>query len=148
MLGQLLILARGEQNELRVESELVDVGALVSEVCRKFQGKAELRHVSLKLHLAGETNALSDPALLRSILMNLIDNALEYSPAGEAVTVEVGSGDGRIEIRVINAVHDVSEQDLPRLFERFWRKDAARSSDGHTGLGLSLARVFAKALGC
>jgi signal transduction histidine kinase len=51
-------------------------------------------------------------------------------------------------LRVVNTLENLDERDLPHLFERFWRKDAARSPGSHTGLGLSLARVFAQSLGC
>jgi two-component system sensor histidine kinase QseC len=90
----------------------------------------------------------TDLELLRSILTNLVDNAVEYAPRGGAIEIEAGAPNGRFTLRVVNAVEHLEERDLPRLFERFWRKDAARTADGHTGLGLALARTYARALGC
>jgi signal transduction histidine kinase len=71
-----------------------------------------------------------------------------YTPRGGTVEVESNADNGRFILRVVNTVEHLDGRDLPRLFDRFWRKDPARAADGHTGLGLSLARVFARALGC
>jgi signal transduction histidine kinase len=92
--------------------------------------------------------AETDPVLLSSIVRNLVDNAVAYTPRGGAVEVEAGANDGRLTLRVVNSTEGLEERDLPHLFERFWRKDAARTGDGHTGLGLSLARTFAGAIDC
>jgi len=89
----------------------------------------------------------TDAALLRSILTNLLENAVGYAPPGDRVDVEASGGENEFTIRVVNTAENLAERDLAHLFERFWRKDAARSPDGHTGLGLSIARVFAQAIG-
>jgi len=64
------------------------------------------------------------------------------------LVLDKGRGVGDFTLRVVNTVENLDERDLPHLFERFWRKDAARSPDGHTGLGLSIACVFARSLDC
>ena len=89
----------------------------------------------------------TDPVLARSIVANLVDNAVEYSPVGGMVRVEVEVGEQQIHFRVSNNVDNLTSEDLPKLFERFWRKDLARSSNEHSGLGLPLARAFATVLG-
>ena len=148
MLKHLLALARGEQGALAVERQRTALTPLVQDVCAGFRAKAAARQLVLNCcaEAAGEIN--TDPGLLRSILTNLVDNAVAYSPPGGSVEVQAAMQDDRFTVRVVNAVEHLDERDLPRLFERFWRKDAARSSDGHTGLGLALARVFAQSLGC
>jgi two-component system sensor histidine kinase QseC len=82
--------------------------------------------------------------LLRSILANLFDNAVDYAPAGGEITVASDAAGG---LRVANPAGNLSAADEARLFERFWRKEAARSGGEHAGLGLSLARTFAAAMG-
>ena len=148
MLTQLLALARGERAELLVKHERVVFAPLVQSVCELFQAKATARQLALNCRVPAAAAADTDPALLRSILTNLVDNAVEYAPPDGTVDVEVSTDDGGVKLCVINTVEKLNESDLPHLFERFWRKDAARSTDGHAGLGLSLARVFAQALGC
>ncbi len=64
------------------------------------------------------------------------------------VNVEITLKAGRFIASVSNIAPDVDAEDLPHLFKRFWRKDAARSGNGHTGLGLALAKTFALAIGC
>ena len=148
MLTQLLALARGERGDLSAQRERVTLRPLVQEVCEHFQARAIARQLTLNWRVPAAAAADSDPALLRSILANLVDNAVEYAPRGGTVDVEADVDDVGLRLRVVNPVGDLDAQDLPHLFERFWRKDAARSSNGHTGLGLSLARAFAQALGC
>jgi signal transduction histidine kinase len=77
-----------------------------------------------------------------------VDNAVEYTSPGGSIDVESRAANGKFTLRVVNTADNLDECDLTRLFDRFWRKDAARTSDGHTGLGLSLARAFAHVIGC
>ncbi|MBI4324512.1 MAG: sensor histidine kinase N-terminal domain-containing protein [Chloroflexi bacterium] len=148
MLNHLLALARGEQGDLSSQGERVALAPLVQDVCEQFKAKAAARQLTFNRCIPPAASADTDPALLRSILTNLVDNAVEYAPLGGTVNVEASADEGLFTLRVVNTVEHLEERDLPHLFERFWRKDAARSPDGHTGLGLSLARVFAQLLGC
>jgi two-component system sensor histidine kinase QseC len=148
LLKHLLALARGERGELSVQPGRVALKPLVQEMCDKFQARAAARQLTLNCSVRAADDVLTDAALLRSILVNLLENAVEYSPPGDSVDVEARSSADAFMVRVVNTAPNLEERDLPHLFERFWRKDAARSPDGHTGLGLSIARAFARALGC
>jgi signal transduction histidine kinase len=101
--------------------------------------------VRVELDLA-EVAVEADPALLRSILDNVLENAVEYASAPGLVKITVPS-DREALVSVANTVADLTPADLPLLFERFWRKEAARSGGRHIGLGLPLARAFAEAMG-
>ena len=81
--------------------------------------------------------------MLRHILDNLLSNATEYTAEGGAITV-AGDGNG---IEVANTMHGLQQEDVDRLFERYWCRDPARGDSQHAGLGLSLARACARALG-
>jgi len=148
ILNHLLALSRGERGELPVKAERVALAPLVKGVCEKFQAKATARQLVLACRVEATAETDTDESLLRSILTNLVDNAVEYAPCGGTVQVEASTENGGFTLRVVNLVENLNEHDLPHLFERFWRKDAARSPDGHTGLGLSIARVLAHAIGC
>jgi len=148
ILTHLLALARGERGELSAQREHVALTPLVQDVCEQFKAKAAARQLAFNCCIPPAAAADTDPVLLRSILTNLVDNAVEYAPRGGTVDVEASANRGGFTLRVVNTVENLDERDLPHLFERFWREDAARSPDGHTGLGLSLARVFAQSIGC
>ena len=138
MLNHLLALARGERGELAAKSERVVVAPLLRDVCRWFHDKAAARGLVVECRVDESAATDTDPMMLRSILTNLLDNAVEYAPPGGTVEVDASAADQRLTVRVANAVDQLAEADLPHLFERFWRKDAARSCDGHAGLGLFL----------
>ena len=87
----------------------------------------------------------TDARLLRIIVTNLIANAVEYAPPRSEVTLACGATDRLFE--VTNEAPGLTTEDVPNLFDRLWRKDAARSDAAHAGLGLSLARSCAEALG-
>jgi signal transduction histidine kinase len=71
-----------------------------------------------------------------------------YTPRGGTVDVEASTDDGGFTLRVFNTVENLDERDLPHLFERFWRKDPARSTPEHCGLGLAVSKAFARQLRC
>jgi signal transduction histidine kinase len=78
---------------------------------------------------------------------NLLNNAAEYTPGQGRLELACTVNQDQFELCLRNTVNNLEPADLPMLFERFWRKDKARSDSEHTGLGLSLARSFAELLG-
>lgn len=147
ILTRLLALSRGERGGLAVQIECVGLEPLLCSVCDKFRERAADGGLELRVNAPAGAQVETDPVLLRAILTNLVDNAVTYTPRGGVVDVEMSLRNGGITARVVNTVSDLVERDLSHLFERFWRKDAARSADGHSGLGLSLAQTFARTIG-
>ena len=143
ILTRLLALSRAEQGGQPVASEVVCLVALTEEVCAAQRPAATTRGLHFHCRAESAREITSDPVLLRSIIANLVENAVTYTPPGGTVEVTASPA----VLRVSNTASDLTASDLPHLFERFWRKDAARTGDGHAGLGLALARTFARALG-
>lgn len=147
LIGQMLRLARSEDGRLPLSAADIDVPALVRDVWQGFATRATERQLRAELDLASMT-VRSDPTLLRSILCNLVENAVEYTPLGGTITLVCrrdSAGAARIEIS--NTVADLTAGDVAQFFERFWRKEAARSDRAHFGLGLAVAQAFSHALG-
>ena len=135
LVAGLLALARHEAGHQELKREPVALAKLVDEI---WQPLASRRSLDVKIDVTGTWK--TDPTLLRLIIANLLENAVEYSTG----TIRVAGNDTRLEIS--NTVNGLTPEDLPKMFERFWRKEAARTN-GHCGLGLVLARSAATALG-
>ena len=144
LVTQLLALARGERGQLAAQRESVELASLVAAVWRPFAESASVRGLQVELSVS-PGSILADSVLLRSILANLFDNAVDYAPSGGTITVTGGPTGG---LRVSNtAAGDLTADDLAHFFDRFWRKEVARTGGEHSGLGLNLARTFAAAMG-
>jgi signal transduction histidine kinase len=90
---------------------------------------------------------MTDDETFRLILRSLLDNAYHYAPPGTSIGCRSSPGDaGTISLTLSNLAPDLAPSDLGVMFDRFWRKDAARTSNGHVGLGLSLVQALARAL--
>ena len=111
------------------------------------RAKAEDRRVTLVNEFPKELFARADGDRLQQVLFNLVDNAIAYSRPGTAIEISTQPTASSCTLTIASVPADLAPADLPHLFERFWRKDSARVTDGHAGLGLSLARTFARALG-
>ncbi len=143
LVTRLLTLARGERGQLAAQPEPVELASFVGAAWQPFAERAAARSLRVRFQISsGEVSA--DPVLFRSILANLFDNAVDYTPAEGEITVERQPAGA---LRVANSAGDLSAADVARLFDRFWRKEAARSGGLHAGLGLNLARTFATAMG-
>jgi two-component system sensor histidine kinase QseC len=142
----MLALARGETGQLAGSSAPVAVADLLQAVWRIFAPQAEARRLQASFSLA-PLSAAADPVLLRSILSNLLDNAVDYTPEAGAIRITLERRGAGCAITITNAVDHLDAADVARLFDPFWRKEAARSGGQHVGLGLSLARTFAAAMG-
>ncbi|MDE3084475.1 MAG: sensor histidine kinase N-terminal domain-containing protein [Verrucomicrobiota bacterium] len=142
----MLALARGEQGQMTVQLESVALAPLIQEVWKVFAAQAAARQLKVDFSLAPAT-AQSDPTLLRSILNNLFDNAVNYTPPGGEVTIIADAGSEHATLRITNLTDNLEPADVEKIFDRFWRKEAARSDGQHVGLGLSLAKAFSDAMG-
>jgi len=146
IVSHLLVLARGEQGQLSVQIEPLDLDRVVRDRWERLASRAGARGLSADLSLE-PTSVTADPTLLQSILDNVLENAVEYSSVPAVLRIFVRTEGGRAVFCVENPAPGLAVDDLPRLFDRFWRKEAARTGGQHVGLGLPLGRVFAEAMG-
>lgn len=141
----LLLLSRVETASAEVTPETVPLRPLVEECLALHAGHAQQRELTFSMQLENAPTLETDPRLLRIIVTNLIANATDYAPAGSEIIIVAMSGDPFL--RVGNPAPDLTPEDMPRLFDRLWRKDATRGDAAHAGLGLSIASSCAVALG-
>lgn len=144
-LDSLLILARTENSSEDLITETVSAGKLVQESIDLHKATAEDRNLVIIQLLDQQIDLDTNPRLLRIIFTNLIGNAVEYAPSGSNITVTLNE-DGTI-FQCSNPAPTLNSEDLPLMFDRLWRKDTVRTESGHTGLGLSIAKNCADALG-
>jgi len=148
LVSRMLTLARGEQGQLPAQSQSLELAGSVLAAWAPFSARASARGLRPTFLIDENILVRADPLLLRSILGNLFENAVDYAPEHGAITVVLTIHAGQAELAVTNSAGTLTENDLARLFERFWRKESARTGLGnHTGLGLALARTFAEAMG-
>ncbi|WP_062463997.1 sensor histidine kinase [Demequina soli] len=146
----LAAVTRAEGGGLSLDLRDVDPGAAVRLAVLAVRPRADDGGVSLRAHVEdGLPTVRADPARLAQVLGNLLDNALAHTPAGGGVTVTAaGAGPGRIVLAVADTGDGIHERDLPHLFERFYRVDAARDrAHGGSGIGLAIVRAIAQAHG-
>jgi two-component system sensor histidine kinase MprB len=137
LVSDLVELARGEERQLRLED--VQLDDLVASVVERAQARAP--HVRFVTSLS-PTLVKADPVLLERAVSNLLDNAVKYSPDGAPIEVSVRGG----EVVVADHGPGIADEDLPRVFDRFYRAATARSKPG-AGLGLAIVREAAEAHG-
>ena len=108
--------------------------------------RATEKHIHLTLNCPDDFQAFINPPLLEEAVVNLIDNAVKYSPPETLVQVEAEQAEEQVLIRVRDQGRGIATEHLPRLFERFYRVDASRSRKvGGTGLGLAIVKHIAQA---
>jgi two-component system phosphate regulon sensor histidine kinase PhoR len=147
IIDDLLALARLEEDPERLKSALrpLAIRRVLEAATDDRVALATGAGVEVVLTCHDELTALIDPSLLQQAVSNLIDNAVRHSEAGTTVQVEAKQTPDRVEIAVRDQGCGIEERHLPRIFERFYRVDTARSrAAGGTGLGLSIVRHIAR----
>jgi len=139
LVSDLLALAHADAGQKLVSKKLVELDRLLLEAFRDARGLAKGQRLSV-----GELDQLQvvgDPDRLKQLLVILMDNALKYTPTGGEVSLGLRRSGGIVELTVKDTGIGISAEDLPHIFERFYRADKARSRDlGGSGLGLSIAK--------
>ncbi len=143
----LLLLSRLERDEAegRIDRRENPILPLIRDAVCTIQPQAETAGVTLREQCPGDLRADVAPGLVRQALVNLLDNAVKYSPPGSTVDVEAEVDGSDIVLRVRDHGCGIPSRHLSRVFERFYRVDKARSRDrGGTGLGLSIVKHIAR----
>ncbi len=145
IVGDLLTLARFDNREVKLDHAPVNLPILLEGSVKSLAGVAEKTGTAIRLSAApGIKEVGGDQGQLRRLFLNLLDNALKYSPAGGEVKVEIYSETGRPAVKISDHGVGIPEADLPHIFKRFYRADSSRSSSGF-GLGLAIAKSIADA---
>jgi len=140
--SDLLTLSELEAGKARPEPEAVSVRGAVESAMRTLEAEARVRGVSLACGRMEDAQVLGDRLQMEQALVNLLDNAVKFNrPSGEVLMEVTRTGDGRAKITLTDTGIGIPHDDLPRIFERFYRVDKARSREvGGTGLGLSIVK--------
>jgi signal transduction histidine kinase len=148
MVDNLLMLARADAGQLKVARSTLEVGPLLDDCWSHFRERALNRRLHVIFDIQEKLRLETDPDKLRIVLNNLFDNAISYCNAGGHVTLVARQQDRSVNITITNTGSRLSDEQIAKIFDRFWRGDGARSGTGtHCGLGLSLSRKIMELLG-
>lgn len=137
LVDDLLLLARSDSGAVALDRVSVDLGDTAFEAASALGRAAEDRGVHVEVD-PEPAMVMGDPARLRQLVMILVDNAIRHSPRDGRVTVTVRAAEGTASVEVADQGPGVREEDMPHVFDRFWRAPGAPS--GGTGLGLAIAK--------
>lgn len=147
LVNDLLMLAKADAGRIPLEKTVVDLDTLLLEVYNQARMLSD-GVVDVRLGPVDQARVLGDTDRLKQLLLNLVSNGLKYTPEGGSVTLSMSRSDPWITITICDTGIGIPEDDLPHIFDRFYRVDKARSRQmGGTGLGLSIAQWIAEAHG-
>ncbi len=150
LVNDLLYLGHVREVGFAVTGELVDLNEIAREVVRTNEGVAQLKGVQIAAQTTeeGAARIQGNGDFTRQMVGNLVENGIKYTPPGGKVVVSVNSGDARVVIAVSDTGIGIRKEDLPRVFEEFFRAENARRAQRvGTGLGLAIARQIAELQG-
>jgi signal transduction histidine kinase len=146
LVGDLMLLARADTGGLPIQRQPVELDTIFLDVYRQVRS---IEHdVQISLEEVDQVGVLGDSDRLKQLILNLVDNAIKYTPAGGKVMMSLSKEDGRAQLIVKDTGIGIPAVDLPHIFDRFYRVDKARTrAQGGSGLGLSIAKWIVEAHG-
>ncbi|MEC0680561.1 sensory box histidine kinase PhoR [Bacillus inaquosorum] len=147
LVQDLLDLSKIEQQNFTLSIDTFDPAKMLGEIETLLKHKADEKGISLQLNVPKDTLSVSgDPYRLKQVFLNLVNNALTYTPEGGSVAINVKPGEKDIQIEVADSGIGIQKEEIPRIFERFYRVDKDRSrNSGGTGLGLAIVKHLIEA---
>lgn len=146
LLSQLLDISEANAGELELKIERVDVTLLVAQVADLYDLVAEEKRIGIQLEMNERPHWPLDARRMRQVIGNLLDNAIKYSPPDTKVRVALVVEKGSLVLTVIDQGPGISPEDLPRIWDRLFRGDRSRSTQG-MGIGLALVKSIVEAHG-
>jgi len=141
----LLLLAKADQRSYQAHFTEVNLQELLNELAEDGEVLAEHKRIRLQIAQSSPVTIVGDKVRLRQLFLNLVDNAIKYTPEGGRVSLAVEQHNGLALFRVEDTGIGIPKEELPKIFERFYRVDKARSRElGGSGLGLAIARWIAE----
>jgi signal transduction histidine kinase len=149
LVEDLRVLSQAEAGQLPMAREPVEIGELVQDVATSFSGQAQAAGIDLTTSVEPPSIAvLGDSGRLDQVLSNIVANALRHTPRGGQIDLAARSDDGMATIVITDTGEGIPPEELPFIFDRFWRGDRARTrATGGSGLGLAIARELVLAHG-
>lgn len=144
----LFTLSRADSGQYNLSFDHVYLEEVAADCAHSARTLAREKNIELRVDASAECPVRGDPSLLRRMILNLLDNAIKYTPDGGSVAIECRAGNQECEIHVIDTGTGIPAELQSRIFERFFRADPARSRagrEGGAGLGLSIAQWIAEA---
>jgi len=149
LVNDLQTLSLAETGQLPLHPTRFLLADLILDLTSSFSSQAASQGIDLRTHLADPHQEISaDYDRLNQVLSNLISNALRHTPEGGSISIETESGSadkGGVRIRVKDTGSGIPPEELPFVFDRFWRGDRSRSERTHSGLGLAIAKQLVHA---
>jgi signal transduction histidine kinase len=146
--NNMLTLARLDNHSVHQEHEIVYLTRVAREGARRIQALAEQKKISIQMEFNEKVVVIGDLTLLEQAVLALLDNAIKYNCQGGCITLRTNVKDKQALLEVHDTGIGIAPEHLPRLSERFYRVDKARSREaGGTGLGLSIVQGIAAAHG-
>jgi two-component system phosphate regulon sensor histidine kinase PhoR len=141
LINDLLDLSHIESNEIELKKDKFVLAGLVNEVISGFRSQAKKKAVEVSSNLPQELEIVADKSKIEQVFTNFINNAIKYNKENGFVRIYAQQLPGKIKITVEDSGSGIPAKDIPRIFERFYRVDKARSRElGGTGLGLSIVK--------
>ena len=144
--GDLLLLAKVDAQQLSTLKQPVRLDELIVECVRQLRTLAEKKSVMMRVMIDDPVEVVGDPHMLQRALTNILDNAIKYTPDGGVVLVSLTARGGRATIEIRDNGEGIGEEEISKVFERFYRGDRSRSTSG-SGLGLAIAHAIIDAVG-
>jgi two-component system phosphate regulon sensor histidine kinase PhoR len=140
MVAELIELSRIETGGIKLQLEPVSLNELAAEVVARLGPQADRQQVALSTRLAADLPEVpADRERIRQVIVNIVHNAIKFTPRGGVVVVSTSQPDGSVVAEVSDTGIGISADDLPHIFERFFKADRSRATSG-TGLGLAIAK--------
>jgi heavy metal sensor kinase len=140
----LLVLSRYDSQEVPLDKKHFSVTALLQDIIADVKLIADKKGLAIELSADGGYSITADEGQLRRAFLNIIDNAIKYTPAQGRISIAIEKNVAGVQVRLSDSGSGISKENLPFIFNRFFRVDKSRSSEGF-GLGLSIAKSILQA---
>ena len=149
LVNDLRILSLADAGELTIHPQTIEPDRLLQEVASLYQYQIQRKNITLDLDISQLLSTIEvDPGRMTQVLTNIVDNALRYTPEGGHILLSARQNKDRVELSVEDSGPGLKAEDVNRIFDRFYRTDAARQrQDGGSGLGLAIAKSIVQAHG-